>query len=361
VACWECDTMSLPFGWSAWRFWQVGQFVFSGGARIDGNAYAADANALRLELSRDMTLDDGAAWATTRSVVADLLGYDGKAVRYATGDGAWGPWLPYRGRFALNLGGKQGTQEVRLQLRSFRNIKSPTLRESIGLDSKPPTVFGPKIGIRPGQQVPKDAAHVPTRVQVSAQDATSGMRSSGLKVTCGNTKIASQYREASRTRLKVDIGRRGCTVLGRADDVAGHRSSQLLKPRIRLRDARRGLKHISLSGDWKVLTRKSAVAKTLARTRSAGASAKLKFDGAQFAVVAQRGPTGGRFKVILDGKRVDTVNLYSEKRDVRRIVYVRNVSKGKHKVQLKTTGTKSKRSSGTTVWLDAVLVLDERK
>jgi hypothetical protein len=55
------------------------------------------------------------------------------------------------------------------------------------------------------------------------------------------------------------------------------------------------------------------------------------------------------------------VDLYAPSGDNRRIVYVRNVPKGLHTVKLVATGTKSERSSGTTVWLDAVLVLDRRR
>ncbi len=76
--------------------------------------------------------------------------------------------------------------------------------------------------------------------------------------------------------------------------------------------------------------------------------------------MARRGPAGGRFEVIVDGKQVDTVDLYAKAGDTRRIVFVRNVPKGQHVVKLRATGTGRAASSGSTVWLDAVLVLDRR-
>ncbi len=105
---------------------------------------------------------------------------------------------------------------------------------------------------------------------------------------------------------------------------------------------------------------KDSLAGTLTRTASKGATAKLRFDGAQFAVVARRGPSGGLVKVILDGKHIDTIDLYAKDGDSRRIVYVRDVPRGGHEVKLRATGTGAAQSSGAMVWLDAILVLDRR-
>ncbi len=58
---------------------------------------------------------------------------------------------------------------------------------------------------------------------------------------------------------------------------------------------------------------------------------------------------------------MDTVDLYAKSGDARRIVYVGNVSRGKHQIKLRATGSGRPASSGSTVWLDAVLVLDRRK
>ena len=150
VACWKCNTVHLPNGWGDWHFWQAGQFRFDGGVRLDGNVYRAGIGALRLERQRPTDIDDGAEWAASRSVVADLRGFDGAEVRYAYGDEPFGPWLPYDDRFALTLSEKQGKQDVRLQLRSFRNVKSPVISDSIRLDSVPPKVWGPRLSLRQG-------------------------------------------------------------------------------------------------------------------------------------------------------------------------------------------------------------------
>ena len=117
---------------------------------------------------------------------------------------------------------------------------------------------------------------------------------------------------------------------------------------------------MKFDGRWKIGRNRAALGRSLARTTSKGAQAKVAFKGQQFAVVTRRGPAGGRLKVILDGKHVDTIDLYSSKDDDRHVTYVRNVPKGRHVVKLRATGTANPKSSGSTVWLDAVLVLNRR-
>jgi hypothetical protein len=157
------------------------------------------------------------------------------------------------------------------------------------------------------------------------------------------------------------MARAGCSVNGAAKDAAGHIAKKSISPKLRTIDVRRGSKSVKLRGPWKGAKDKNALGRTLARTSSKGALAKVTFRGQQFAIVAHRGPSGGRVKVIVDGKHVDTIDLYASKSDDRRIVYVRNVPKGKHVVKLRSTGTANAKSSGRNVWLDGVVVLDRRR
>lgn len=361
VACWRCDTVHLPNGWTDWLFWQAGQFKFNGGAKLDGNVYASSMGKLRLERQRAVSLDGGAAWAASRTVQADLRAYDGEEVRYAAGAEPFGPWLPYDDRFDLKLSAEQGKQEVRLQLRSFRNVKSPVLREDIKLDSVPPVVWGPRLSLRAGVRVQKSGARVPAKVDMGARDDTSGLRSSALKAVCGGKERASTYKAASSAGLNVQLDRNGCSLTARADDAVGHRTTQTLDASVGLFDVRATSQRVTLNGAWKTRRDGDALGKTLARTSSKDATAKLRFDGAQVAVVARRGPAGGRFKVIIDGQHVDTIDLYAKSGDSRRIVYVRDVPKGEHEIKLRATGTSSAKSTGSMIWLDAILVVERRK
>ena len=361
VACWTCDDIHLPRGWSSWLFWQAGQFRFKDGPKLDGNAYAGDVRRLRRELPRPMRLEGGAAWATDADVVADIGGYDGAEVRVALDDGSWGEWRPYSAGFRLALGGQQGDRDVRLQLRSFRGVTSPVLVDGIALDSVPPDVHGPSLALDAGARVQLDGRRVPVRAAMSASDRTSGLARQVLSATCGGTTRASATRTSSVADLAIVLDRAGCRLTGRASDVAGHRTARAVDPRVSLIDLR-GTNHaIRFSGSWRMLDQRHALKRSLVRTSTRGASLTIPFDGAQVAVVARRGPSGGRLEVILDGKRSGTIDLFATARDDRRIVHVANVPRGEHVLKLRATGTASSRSSGTTVWLDAVLVLDRRR
>ena len=361
VACWKCDRIYMPRGWTTWTFWQFGQITFDGGPNLDGNVYSSDLRSLNLERQRPMRLDQGATWSGSRTVQADLIGYDGKDVRYAVGDQAFGAWQPYQPRFSLQLGPQQGEQDVRIQLRNSKNVKSPILRDDIRLDTKRPSLSGPRIIIRGGARMERSAARVPIRATVKAKDARSGLKSVSLRARCAGIKRASRSGPGPVLTTATSLNRSGCTIVNVAKDAAGNTARNALSPRFGVIDLRASQGGVRFSGKWKVARAKAALGRTLARTSVRGAQARVAFRGEQFAVVVRRGSSGGRLAVIVDGKRVDTIDLYAPKADQRRIAYVRNVGRGRHVLKLRATGTGDARSAGSTVWLDSVLVLDRRQ
>jgi lysozyme len=360
VACWKCDSIHMPRGWNSWRFWQVGQFQFPDGAKLDGNTYSAGRDRLGLEKSRPMRLDGGADWATKTSVHADVLGFDGSAIRVALDGGKFGAWAPYQHPYPIDLGAKQGSRSVRLQLRSFRDVSSPVLGDAILVDSVPPVIKGPFIGIRAEARIAPNGKKIPISASMKAADATSGLARSKLEATCGGSKRAGRKGLEAITDVSALIKRSGCSVHGSATDNLGLTGTRGLDPRIALVDARSRTGQISLRGSWTTKKTKGALGKTLAQTSDRGARAVLRFTGAQFAIVARRGPSGGSLDVRLDGKRVGSVSLLAGKNDNRRIVYVRNVPKKKHVLELRFTGAADP-AAAATAWLDAILVLDRRK
>ncbi len=361
VACWGCDTVHLPRGWSGWQFWQYGQAKFGSGHKLDANVYRSARAKLELEQERPMQLDRGSSWTSDRVIEADLRGFDGTQVRYGIDSDTFGPWLPYERRLDLKLKSRQGKQGVRLQLRSFRGVKSPVLRSNIQLDTVAPTVNGPKVKLRANARVPLGGKRVPTVVTMDARDATSGLKSAGLSVICDGKVRASSRGLAAGDGLSVELDRRGCTLRGSAKDAVGHRTTRKLSPRVGVYDIRRNTGRATFSGRWQIGNSKDAIGRSVARASERGATAKVRFEGTQFAVVAKRGPAGGRFRVIVDGREVGVVDLYASKPTTRRVVYVAKVPTGKHMVKLVATGTKRKNAAGTSVWLDAVVVLDRHK
>jgi hypothetical protein len=307
-----------------------------------------------------MRLNKGAEWSASTVAQADLSRYDGTDVRVALEDGGFGPWTPFQHPYPVQLGNQQGPRNVLLQLRSFRGVPSPVISDAIQLDSVPPKVKGPWIAMGSGGRLGRDADRIPVTAKIEATDATSGLESSRVEASCG-ARRASRTRQAQAAELSMNIDRTGCTVSGIATDKVGHTGSSSLSPRVQLRDVRERSRDFSFKGDWKTARMKSAIGRTLTQASARGARMRLPFEGAQYAIVTRRGPTGGLLDVLVDGKQVATLDLYSKKSDSRRIVHVGSVSKRKHVLELRPTGTSNPASTGTTVWLDAVLVLDRQK
>ena len=361
VACWKCDSVPLPTGWSGWDFWQVGQFKFDSGKKLDGNVWRANADALGKLRQRPMRLDGGETWTTDRAVLADLRGYDGTEVRYAIGDGPFGPWQPYRKWFGLDLSRRQGKQEVGVQLRSFRGVTSPVLRDTIKLDSEPPTMWGPRVSLHQGTRVQKGGAKVPFIVDTGGKDASSGLARTRLTAACSGNVVKREASTERKLTMTVRLRRSGCVLTAAATDKLGLQATRQFSPSVQLIDLKPGNKAVGFVRGWTKLKGSEALGGTLARADAPNATMKIRIDGSQFALVVRRGPAGGRLQVIVDGKLVDTIDLYAKDGDPRRVAYVRDVPRGKHLVKLRATGTGRSASTSSIVWADAVLVLDRRK
>jgi hypothetical protein len=260
----------------------------------------------------------------------------------------------------VQLGDKQGARAVRLQLRSFRNVSSPVVTDDILLDSVAPVIKGPSIGIRAEARLAPNGKKIPISASMWASDATSGLARSKLEAMCGGSKRAGRKGADVIADMSALIRRSGCSLNGSATDNLGLTGTRDLTPRISLMDARSRSGQITLRGGWSTKKSKGALGRTLAQTADHGASAKLRFEGSQFAVVARRGPTGGGVVVRVDGKKVGIIDLAAGKNDNRRIVFVGNVPRKKHVLELRATGSVDP-AAPSTVWLDAILVLDRRK
>jgi hypothetical protein len=79
-----------------------------------------------------------------------------------------------------------------------------------------------------------------------------------------------------------------------------------------------------------------------ATTRRA-AQQKLTATGTDFAIVSTQGRNRGKAKVLIDDRRVATIDLFA--------------SAGKHTIVLKAMGSRNRRSQGKRVDLDAFIVL----
>jgi hypothetical protein len=220
---------------------------------------------------------------------------------------------------------------------------------------------GPNVSLTQGGQLSQRGRKAPASVSMSADDATSGVASAELSASCSDEAETTRIGEAGALDLPLTITTRACRIDGQARDVAGHRKSRSLDPSIRSRDLRRDVSAQHYRGSWSSNPASSAIGGSLMVTSSKEASVRLSFRGAQVAIVARRGPAGGLFHVLVDGEDVGTVDTYAPTNEYRRIVFIKNVSKGEHELKLVADGDGSEESSGAQVALDAVVTLDRRR
>ena len=277
----------------------------------------------------------------------DLGGIDGSEVRVAIDDGEFGDWRPFDTKLGVQLGGPQGERGIRVQPRSFRGVVGPVFRDSIVLDSEPPVLEGPTVSLTQGGRLPQSGRKAPASVSMSADDVTSGVASAQLSASCSDAAGTARIGEAGALDLPLSIARRACRIDGQARDLAGHRKSRSLDPSIRYRDLRRGSSTQRFRGSWSTDSASAAIDGSLVSTSSKGAFVRLDVRGAQFAIVARRGPAGGLLSVLVDGEDVGSVDLYAPTAEYRRVVFVRNISKGEHELKLVAAGEGSAESSGS--------------
>jgi hypothetical protein len=89
-------------------------------------------------------------------------------------------------------------------------------------------------------------------------------------------------------------------------------------------------------------------------SRRAGTKKVFTFDGTTVSVVGRRGPDGGYADVIIDGQKAGRANFHRNSVADQQVVFQKTgLSSGKHRLELRVTGTKPAASKGTWVRVDA--------
>jgi type VII secretion-associated serine protease mycosin len=115
---------------------------------------------------------------------------------------------------------------------------------------------------------------------------------------------------------------------------------------------------ITYAGTWTRSYVRSAYGHYLKSAGARGAWARCTFTGMAAALVAPRGPDRGKAAVYVDGVFVKTIDLYSSTARPRLMVFSRGwVDAGTHVLELRALGTKSRRSAGRRIDIDACVLL----
>jgi len=117
---------------------------------------------------------------------------------------------------------------------------------------------------------------------------------------------------------------------------------------------------IIFTGDWTRETGDEFSASTQSVSVTKGARASLNFFGSHVVWRGERGPDGGKAKVLMDGVEVASVNLYSERRSAGvEILSYSALEVGPHNMVIENIEDKSPDSVGFRVSVDAIDLLQQ--
>lgn len=106
---------------------------------------------------------------------------------------------------------------------------------------------------------------------------------------------------------------------------------------------------------WRGVVNGNASSGTLRSNARAGAEARFIFSGTGVMWLTAKGPTYGQAKVVIDGVNKGTFDLYAAKQRWQVLIPFPGLKNGKHTLVVQVLGSKNKKSSGTTVVVDAFL------
>jgi hypothetical protein len=86
----------------------------------------------------------------------------------------------------------------------------------------------------------------------------------------------------------------------------------------------------------------------------AGASVEVRFTGTGIRWLGYRDEYSGIARVYVDGVFKRKVDTYASPAEARQRLYaIEGLSRGRHTLEIRVTGTRSRRSQGSWVWVDA--------
>lgn len=95
---------------------------------------------------------------------------------------------------------------------------------------------------------------------------------------------------------------------------------------------------------------------TLTILNEAGDEADISFTGNRVGVVAEKGPSSGKFQIWIDGAVVKTVDLYAGSTKLKVVVFKQSLTQGLHEVRLVWIPQKNSLSIGNRIGLDGIAV-----
>jgi hypothetical protein len=318
--------------------------------------------------SGTVSINAGAQWTKSRQVTLRLTASDpvpgtgiaGMQFSLSGPTGAWTASEPYSTTKTLNLTGNDGMKTVHVRFVDGAG-NSRVASDTIVLDTAAPLTPPTDTAFTVGSQI--GTSQVPVRVSYSTTDATSGLAFYALSQS---TNGGSSWTPISLPTSLTDSVVRNLTpgssqyrFRASATDEAGNVSSQGLSSTTLLSRLQESSSSIAYTGTWATKSASKASGGKY-RVATGNSSAFVNFTGSDIGLVMRLGPNCGKAAIYLDGVAtpVATIDLYSASVGWRRVVQSISLpTSGPHRLEVRALGTKSAKSTGTQVGLDAVVIL----
>ncbi len=241
--------------------------------------------------------------------------------------------------------------------KTFRDSGSTSCHSSG--DTVPPAVNPPVQSVL--SNTPLGSYTVPVRLAWSGSDSRSGIFAYQLQQSVNGAAwgYIALPGGATTSVTRPLYPRNAYRFRVRARDGAGNWSGWVAGPAFRVTTLDETSTAIAYTpGMWGRGYVKGAWGEYVRFANSAGAKARLSFNGRNIALVSTRAGNRGKATVYIDGSAVATVDLYSSSVRTRYIVFSRSWSSlGTHTIEVRALGTRSSASGGTRVDLDAFVAL----
>lgn len=228
-------------------------------------------------------------------------------------------------------------------------------------DTTAPSVSPPRVDFARGSQLSRTTTPIPLVAAFGASDP-SGISRTRLQHRI-NTRAFSDVplASASAVQARLRISQKSWLVhrfRSQATDGLGNPSGWATAPAMKVTALQDGNRMIKQKGRWWTKRASAYFGRSVRATAQRGAKAKLTIVATDLAIVSTKGPNRGKAKVLLDGKRVATIDLYAPRTRARTIVWAASLPGAtKHTLALEVLGAKNPKSKGKRVDLDAFLAL----
>jgi hypothetical protein len=345
VACWSCSTPHIPVGWTGWDFWQHGTRTIPdplpddpGHTRkVDGNVFGGAS--LTPWKSRPMVVAGDAAETTGGALSLQLRGVDGALLRTSIeASGGWSGWQTRAEAASVALTGSPGTRTVRVQGRDARGTRGPVFSDTIRLLPSEPTVTAKALrlvtgSVTSGRLIPLRVEWRITGTLATVARRTVDVRCDDRSVLTGSAAITGTSSAASgQASIRARSGERCVVVVSALDAGGATMDSHTLRRTVRLLDD--DASAVRYTSAWRRRAAAGAYDRRTTSSTRVGSRARLTFTGDQVAILATRGPGRGRIRIRIDGRVVATVDLRARSTSMRRIVFARRLSDGKHTLEV---------------------------